>query len=168
MSAAIQRSDLVIRPFRPADAQAIEDIAAAAWTPIYAHFAYLQEQALGEVARRSSVENKREQVRSFARDHPGWTLVSEVGGRVVGFITFTLDRERRIGTIGNNAVDPEFCGRGIGSAQYRAVLDVFRREGMRFATVVTGLDEAHAAARRAYEKVGFVPVLSSVEYMMKL
>lgn len=168
MSAASNPSDVVIRPFRTADAQAIEDIAAAAWAPIYAHFAYLQEQALGEVARRSSVENKRAQVRSFARKYPEWTLVSEAGGRVVGFITFTLDRERAIGTIGNNAVDPEFCGRGIGSAQYREVLDIFRREGMRFATVVTGLDQAHAAARRAYEKVGFVPVLPSIEYMMKL
>ncbi|MGI6208247.1 MAG: GNAT family N-acetyltransferase [Anaerolineae bacterium] len=163
-----QASTLRIREYVPADAAAIEDIAAAAWAPIYEHFAYLQEQALGEVARPSSVDNKRAQVRSFAQQHPEWIRVSEVDGKVVGFITFTLDRERRIGTIGNNAVDPEFCGRGIGTSQYREVLDIFRREGMRYATVVTGLDDSHAAARRAYERVGFKQVLPSVEYMMKL
>ena len=107
-------------------------------------------------------------MREFSLANPGCVLVSELAGEVVGFITFTLDRERKIGVIGNNAVRPEHAGKGIGSAQYLAVLEIFRREGMQFACVTTGLDEAHAPARRAYEKVGFVPVLSFVEYMMVL
>ena len=163
-----QASTLRIQEYVPADAAAIEDIAAAAWAPIYEHFAYLQEQALGEVARPSSVDNQAGSGALLRPAAPRVDRVSEVDGKVVGFITFTLDRERRIGTIGNNAVDPEFCGRGIGTSQYREVLDIFRREGMRYATVVTGLDDSHAAARRAYERVGFKQVLPSVEYMMKL
>jgi GNAT superfamily N-acetyltransferase len=158
----------VIRELRPDEVGAIADIAALAWTPIYQHFAHLQEETLGAVARRSSVQNKREQVISFSQQHPGWVRVTEMDGRVVAFVTFSLDRERAIGTIGNNAVHPDFAGRGLGSAQYQFVLDLFRREGMRYATVVTGLDDSHAAARRAYEKVGFRQVLPSVEYMMAL
>lgn len=162
------RAAAIVRRARPEDVPRIEDIAAAAWAPIYAHFRALQEQALGAVARPSSVEKKRAQVRDFCARYPDWVLVTELDGAVVGFITFTLDDDARIGTIGNNAIDPEQAGQGLGTLQYREVLALFREGGMAFATVVTGLDEAHAPARRAYEKVGFVPVLSSVEYMMRL
>lgn len=161
-------ASLVIRPFRDTDAVRIQDIAAAAWAPIYEHFYALQEQALGAVARPSNLDDKRRQVREFAASHPEWVLVSELDGTVVGFITYTLDRERRIGTVGNNAVDPAHAGQGIGGAQYSRVLQEFRDQGMAFATVVTGLDDSHAPARRAYEKAGFVQVLRSVEYMRKL
>jgi GNAT superfamily N-acetyltransferase len=158
----------IVRPMRPDEAQRIEDIAAAAWAPIYANFHALQEKAVGCVVRRSSLDDKRRQVREFATNYAKWVLVTELGGEVVGFVTYTLDRERRIGTIGNNAVAPGHAGRGIGSAQYERVLQVFRDEGMEYAVVVTGLDEAHAPARRAYEKAGFVQVLPHVEYMRRL
>jgi len=161
-------SGITIRALRPDDVEVIADIAALAWEPIYEHFARLQEQVLGQVARRSSVEDKRAQVRGFAEKHPEWVRVTELDGRAVAFITFTLDYDRRIGTIGNNAVHPDFAGRGIGTAQYRYVLDLFRREGMASATVITGLDASHAPARRAYEKAGFKQVLPSVEYMLVL
>ncbi len=157
-----------IRELRAGEVGAIADIAALAWAPIYEHFAHLQEAALGKVARRSSLDTKRTQVTESAQRHPEWVRVTEIDGRVVAFITFALDRERRMGTIGNNAVHPDFAGRGIGSQQYKHVLDLFRREGMAFATVVTGLDDSHAAARGAYEKVGFKQVLPSVEYMLEL
>ena len=158
----------IIRPLRLEDIPRLEGIAAAAWLPIYRHFAHLQEQALGEVARPYRLEGKREQVRRFCEEHPDQVLVSEWCGRVAGFITFTFDEANAIGVIGNNAVHPDYTGRGIGTGQYRRAIEVFRQRGMRYAAVTTGLDESHAPARRAYEKVGFVPVLSSVEYMMKL
>ncbi|NLT42091.1 MAG: GNAT family N-acetyltransferase [Anaerolineae bacterium] len=157
-----------IRELRPEESELIAGIAALAWAPIYEHFARLQEEALGAVARRSSVENKREQVISFAERHPEWVRVTEIDGRVVAFVTFTLDQGSAIGTIGNNAVHPDYAGRGMGSTQYTYVLELFRREGMKYATVITGLDDAHAAARRAYEKAGFRQVLPSVEYMLAL
>ena len=159
---------LAIRPLRPGEVERIEDIAASAWAPIYAHFHALQERTLGAVARRSGLDDKRRQVREFAARHPDWVLVSELDGAVIGFVTFTLDRDNRIGTIGNNAVSPDYAGRGIGCAQYERVLQLFRDAGMEYASVVTGLDDSHAPARRAYEKAGFVQVLPHVEYMRKL
>ena len=162
------RAECLIRPLRQEDVARIEDIAAAAWAPIYEHLAELQARALGAVARPSSIEQKREQVRTFAQSRPDGVLVTECDGQVVGFITFSFDREHRMGVIGNNAMQPDYAGRGLGTAQYREVLDLFRAQGMLYASVGTGLDESHAPARRAYERVGFVPVLASVEYMMKL
>ena len=69
-----------------------------------------------------------------------------------------------MGVIGNNAVAPEGQGRGIGTAMYQFVLDLFREKGLRFACVGTGLDEGHAAARRAYEKAGFDRRRESIMY----
>ena len=76
--------------------------------------------------------------------------------------------ERKIGIISNNAVDP-CCGvKGVGQEMYRAVLEYFRKAGMLLAQVTTGLDEAHAPARRAYERAGFGLHTESVTYTMKL
>jgi len=161
-------SEQHIRPMAAHDIERIVDIAELAWRPIYEHFCELQERALGTVARPANIERKRKEVRAFAERHPEWVLVTELDGEVVGFLTFTLDQESKIGEIGNNAIHPAYHNRGLGSAQYRKALEVFRQAGMRFAAVTTGLDNAHAPARRAYERVGFVQVRGSVEYMMKL
>ena len=163
-----RQMDCLIRPLRPEDIPRIEDIAVAAWTPIYEHFQQLQREAHGVVARPARLEGKRQQVHDFATSHPDCVLVTELGGAVVGFITYTLDRETRIGVIGNNAISPEHTGKGIGTRQYTKVLEVFREQGMSFAAVSTGLVDAHAPARRAYEKAGFAPVFRSVEYMRRL
>jgi ribosomal protein S18 acetylase RimI-like enzyme len=86
----------------------------------------------------------------------------------VGFATFWIHAERRIGEIANNAVDPDFQGRGLAQQMYRAVLERFRREGLLYAKVQTGLDEAHAPARRAYERAGFDIRHETVTYYQKL
>ncbi|MGI6355800.1 MAG: GNAT family N-acetyltransferase [Lentisphaeria bacterium] len=95
-------------------------------------------------------------------------MVCEEDGKVVGFITFMIDDQKKIGTIGNNAADPD-CGlKGIGQQMYRAVLELFRSRGMQAARVFTGLDDAHARARRAYERAGFNRQLTHVTYYMEL
>lgn len=43
-----------------------------------------------------------------------------------------------------------------------------RERGMRYVRVSTGGDPAHAPARRAYEKAGFVIGLPGVEYHREL
>lgn len=62
-----------------------------------------------------------------------------------------------MGIVGNNAVNPEFAGKGIGSAMYNYIFDEMEKDGMTHVGVYTGRDNAHAPARRAYEKVGFSP-----------
>jgi hypothetical protein len=51
---------------------------------------------------------------------------------------------------------------------YRHVLEHFRSQGLRFACLNTGLDPAHAPARRAYEAVGFDRQVPVVEYWQDL
>jgi GNAT superfamily N-acetyltransferase len=73
-----------------------------------------------------------------------------------------------VGEIGNNAVDPAWQGQRVASQLYQAVLARFRREGMLVARVTTGLDDAHAPARAAYRKAGFIAETPSVTYFQKL
>ncbi len=54
------------------------------------------------------------------------------------------------------AVDPDYQGGGIGAALTEFALDRLKDAGMRVAMVETGKDPGHAAARRTYEKAGYV------------
>ena len=94
--------------------------------------------------------------------------MTEIDGRVVGFTTFRVDQEKGCGEVCNNAVDPEFQGKGIGTQQHKDVLRMLREKGLTHATVHTGLDPAHTAARKSYEKLGFKPMSESIVYFMEL
>jgi ribosomal protein S18 acetylase RimI-like enzyme len=158
----------MIRPYRPADLPVIMDIGNRAWKPIYDMYHRLRGEDLFTLITPDRETAKGSQVKHHAEHTPERILICEEGGRIVGFLTFHLDRDKGIGTIGNNAVDPA-CGlKGIGQQMYKGVFERFRQEGMRFAKVTTGLDDAHAPARRAYERAGFNVRQEDVTYYMKL
>ncbi|MGE6761629.1 GNAT family N-acetyltransferase [Corallococcus interemptor] len=73
-----------------------------------------------------------------------------------------VDPETHIGEIGLNAVHPAHAGHGVGTRLYEYALGHMKRAGARVATVATGGDASHAAARRAYEKAGFHAAIPSV------
>lgn len=158
----------MIRSYTPADLPTLMDIANRAWQPIYDMYAGIRSPELFALLVPDRHTAKGDQIRAHAARSPDHILVCEEGGRIVGFVTFQLDRDHGIGTLGNNAVDPA-CGlKGIGQQMYQAVFARFRQEGLRFAKVTTGLDEAHARARRAYERAGFNQRQEDVTYYMKL
>ncbi|WP_309236580.1 GNAT family N-acetyltransferase [Microcoleus sp. FACHB-672] len=66
-----------------------------------------------------------------------------------------LHSEDSMGEIYMVAVDPDFQGRGIGSALIEFALVWMKDAGMSIAMVETGGDAGHAPARHTYEKVGF-------------
>ena len=76
--------------------------------------------------------------------------------------------DRVIAEIGNNAVDPAHRGRGIGPRMYEHALAFFREHDQKYVELVTGLDDAHAPPRRAYEKVGMRQACPSVKYVVEL
>jgi len=161
--------ELTMRDVRPDDVRTLEDIAAAAWVPVFTCWEKRLGQDVFPHVYGDWEQQKRAQIRKACDpDDRAVMLVAEIDGRIVGFISYYLDESRRIGEIGNNAVHPDFQGRGIGPRMYARVLERMRQAGMKVAKVLTGLDEAHIPARRAYEKVGFAANLQSIEYYQAL
>ena len=158
----------MIRNLRQEDLPFIRNIANRAWREIFKMFKQAYGKELFDIMYPDADELKGKQVQAYCNEHPELVRICEEEGRVVGFITFHADQQKKLGHISNNAVDPE-CGlKGIGQQMYKAVLDYFRAEGMRYAAVTTGLDEAHAKARRAYERAGFNIHHEDVTYYTKL
>ncbi len=159
-----------IRWARPEDLDEIVAIALRAWEPIFRE----RGQVLGEDLMRRDRgggdwrEKKAQEVRNHCEKLPDSVLVTELDGRIVGFLTFHAGWESGILTIGNNAIDPDCQGRGYGTAQYQFVLNWARDKGLLYAKVLTGLDDCHAAARAAYERAGFDMAIPHVTYYKKL
>lgn len=135
---------------------------------VYVHIHEVYAQRLGQELHDDLMgdweEKKAESV--INQIGKGQSFVALVGDRVVGFAGYRLDGQ--CGVISNNAVDPEFRGRGIAGLLYAKCLEEMRKAGMKYARVHTGLDDGHAPARRAYEKAGFQKNLPSVMYYQEL
>ena len=142
------------------------DIAIKAWTPIRAVFRRDLGDELYEAYFTNWQQSKRDGVAKALRSGRGYVAILE--DRVVGFVTYHADPITLKGELGGNAVDPECRGMGIGPQMYEFALNKMKEEGMEYATVYTGLDDGHAPARRAYEKVGFQKNLPSIRYYKKL
>lgn len=145
------------------------ELAVMAWRSIFVEWARRLGDDLADRLRPDREQSKKAQVRDAFDQHPGCMLVTELEGRIVGFITFFfVDQDQKIGEIGNNAVHPDFQGRGLARQQYRRVFEELRNLGAEYVRVTTGLDDAHAPARRAYEAVGFDRALPQVTYYREL
>lgn len=158
----------IVRPCRPGDLPHVVDIGNRAWQPIYAHYRSLYGEDLFPVLYPDADHAKGRQIERHFREHPEWMLVCEKDGTVVGFATFLVDAERKMGILGNNAVDPE-CGlKGIGQRLYQAVFDHLRGLGLVAVQVTTGRDPAHEPARNAYQRAGFSLPREDVTYTKRL
>src|SRR5918998_2052468 len=113
-----------------------------------------------EIFRRQHPDWREDQRRAVENDctsQDSQVWVAEVGASAVGFVAVELDHpERSMGEISMLAVDPRHQGGGIGTALTEFALDRLRDAGMTVAMVETGGDPGHAAARRTYEKAGYV------------
>lgn len=166
----MQSGTVTIRDFRHDDLETLCRIAVAAWSDI--HESYRKDVGNDDLYKRLSSnwqDEKASQIREKAASEPHEILVAELDDRIVGFATFSVDAEKGLGTVCNNAVDPACQGRGIGKLQLQRIIDIFREKGLKYALVSTGYeDEGHAKARAAYEKTGFKKIKTSVTYGMPL
>ena len=158
----------MIRKYKPDDLANIMDIGNRAWHEIYKMFREAYGDELFQTIVPNETTTKGEQIKSHCERYPEWVFICEEEERIVGFVSFALNSDTRIGEIGNNAKDPNCSLKGIGQQMYKAVLEYFREQGMVYAKVHTGLDYAHAPARRAYERAGFNLHHEDVDYFMKL
>ncbi len=161
--------NITIDPVRPEEVDIICDIAVQAWEPLYDSVRRTVGDRMFKSAWPDSSKSKATQVRNACRDtDPATVLVAKKDGKIAGFITYDINRDTRMGTIGNNAVQKDFRGMGIGNRMYERVLKDMKAAGMSFATVVTGDEKTYAAARHAYEKAGFNISISSITYYRTL
>jgi ribosomal protein S18 acetylase RimI-like enzyme len=159
-----------IRLVTQADIQAVERLSLAAWQPNFETF----ERILGSDIYHSIWpqwrKSQREAVEDICRksltgEDDVTTWVAVVAGEVAGFTAVKLNRPDRSGEIEFLAVSPTHQGQGIGTALSRHAIRFMTTEGIRLAVVGTGGDEAHAAARKAYERAGFTMLPLSRGYM---
>ena len=102
-------------------------------------------------------EDQRRAVEDVCAAQKGPVWVAEVDGDAVGFVAIEVyDLGRSMGEISMLAVDPEHQGVGIGTALTEFALDRLKDAGITVAMVETGGDPGHTAARRTYEKAGYV------------
>ncbi|MEG4595192.1 GNAT family N-acetyltransferase [Microcoleus sp. F8_C2] len=100
-----------------------------------------------------------------AEDTNVWVALD--AGSTVGFVAVKLHVWDSMGEIYMVAVDPEFQGRGIGSALIEFALAWMKDAGMSVAMVETRGDLGHAPARHTYEKACF-ELLPVARYFKKL
>jgi ribosomal-protein-alanine N-acetyltransferase len=152
--------DVTIRPYQLADRSAVADITASSWVGVT--MAELREQKVGELEGKGWREHKTDAVLQAIDNDPERVLVAVVEDTVIGYATFRVQGE--VGTVADNAVHPDWQGRGAGTRLIAAVLDRLREGGVRLLEVTTF--EHDAPARAVYEKFGFELVASSVHYSM--
>ena len=158
---------MVMRNFLSGDLEQVMDIANAAWQPIRK----MSRDALGDTISdllnpAGDAKSKGLQIKDQIDSGQYDIAVCEHDGQIVGFITWRI--EGSIGEISNNAARPNTGIKGIGQTMYRFVLEKFRQAGVKAVKVTTGLDQAHAPARRAYERAGFKKHLDSTTYYMEI
>lgn len=162
-------ADRSIRSVEPADLPRLQDIRRRAFAPVFQSFREIVGPEIAAVAFAGADAEQAGMLEEVCAPESSHTvLVVCVGTEIAGFVAFTVDADRHIGEIGLNAVDPRFAGRGLGTWMYGQTLDLMRRRGATVATVGTGGDPSHAAARRAYKKCGFGPAIPSLYLYRKL
>jgi ribosomal protein S18 acetylase RimI-like enzyme len=167
-----ERDGVLLRHAREDDLPAIDALTAVCYLPIQESYVEMLGADCYEAVRSEPEltwdERKAQQNRRLFAQHPDWVWVLDDGGELIGFVSFWLLPEQSYGHLDNNGVRPDRAGQGWATFMYREVLDRFRREGLRFAHVDTGLDDAHIPARRAYEAVGFDRAVPSVDLWQDL
>jgi uncharacterized protein YhfF/GNAT superfamily N-acetyltransferase len=146
--------EVVIRPMRDGDVDAIVELSLRAWEPVFASIHDTVGPRLfdyfygGDWPAHQAGDIRR----ACAEYH---VTIAEQGGRVVGFTAVDLPAEGTDGEIYMVAVDPDAQGQGVGTRLTLAAVDQIRAAGKRAAVVGTGADPGHAPARATYRKAGF-------------
>ena len=153
-----------IRRATKADSDAVLNIACRCWEIIYDGYRQiLGDELYAQIYNQPLEAKMRDIIQEMLEDR---TFVAELDGVICGFASYRIDGTT--GVVGHNAVLPEYKGRGIAGRLYEYVFEQFRAHGCTLATVLTGLDDGHAPARRAYQKMGFEVGLPSIRYYKKL
>ncbi|MBE9094118.1 GNAT family N-acetyltransferase [Tychonema sp. LEGE 07203] len=157
-----------IEPYDAHQLDAVIRLSLRAWTPVFDSIQKVMDLDVyrefypddWRVNQQKAIENV-----CAAEDTNVWVAID--AGSTMGFVAVKLHSESSMGEIYMVAVDPDFQGRGIGSALTEFAVNWMKDAGMSVAMVETGGDPGHVAARRTYEKAGF-GLLPIARYFKKL
>ena len=158
-----------IRPYRSDDLADILALSVLAWEPVFTEWEKLTGPEIFPIAIYPDWrKGQQEAVEKIIQEENYHTLVAVVEDEVAGYIVYSLDEEKKIGEIQLLGVRPDDQNHGIGTELNLEVLQKMREGGMKVATVGTGGDAGHAAARKCYEKSGFNRSIPGVHYYLAL
>jgi len=161
-----RNANITIRPFdKTRDTEKIKAIAGEVWS---GGDDALMEAKFGIVGGRSWNDWIAQSVLSYLTMQCTKSFVAQSHGETVGFCSYLIDKHRKRGTVGYNAVTPNQQGKGIGSMMLEFVVDRLRTENMEHAVVMVAINEEHAPARRIYEKNGFHKLMACQLMAQKL
>ena len=159
---------LEIRPFLDKDLDAIVQLSLLAWEPVFISFKQILGPKIYPIIYPDWRKSQREGVETTCKDKEKVNvLVAEIDGKVAGFLAYEFHKEDETGEVLLLAVHPECQNLGIGTELNIIALQKMKAAGMKMAVVGTGGDEAHAPARRSYEKAGYT-ALPLVRYYKDL
>lgn len=161
---------IIIERGQKADVEACKEIFVTVWEGIHGVYTDLIGEELHDVFFgnwKDNVDNGF--VASFlSAVDENRAFVAKDGDKIAGFAYYRAIEEKKVANIGYNAVGLEYKKKGIGSMLYQSMIESMKAEGFQYVSVSTGLDDAHAPARKAYERAGFEKNLPSVRYFQKL
>lgn len=145
-----------IRPYEARDLPGIVELSLLAWEPVFTTWQQILGPDLYPIAIYEDWrQGQKEVVEKICPDPKMNTWVAEVDDKVVGFITYELNDETKVGEVQLLAVHPDYQNHGIGTKLNLFALEKLKAGGMKLAVVGTGGDDGHAPARRSYEKAGY-------------
>lgn len=152
--------DITLRRYRPDDLAALEHVTRTSWTGVTIHD--LIEARHGPIGGLSWDLHKWHEVRSQCLETPDQIWVAELAGQIVGYAIYHLRAHGKVGVVDNNAVLPEYRGKGIGRRLIEQIVDDLLRADVEILQVMTM--EQDFPARHIYEAIGFQEIARTIHY----
>lgn len=157
---------MLIRSFVQDDLARLTELTIETFGPFYEeHFRPL----VGEVVFANQHGDWREDYRVqvvglHEPDAHKYVAVAESDGAIVGYVAWSVDPDRRNGTITHLAVSAEHRRHHAGTALCEHAFGEMRTLGAEVVEIGTGGDPFHAPARALYEKLGCTMLPIAVYY----
>ncbi|HYN33407.1 MAG TPA: GNAT family N-acetyltransferase [Ilumatobacteraceae bacterium] len=145
----------------------VQAVNLAAFESIHESFADLLGPGINALVYPDWRESQQRELSELVAKPNSVLFVAVSNLEIVGFVVVELNFETQVGELCIIAVHPDSRRQGIGDALNDRAIQVMTESGMRLAELGTGGDQAHAAARRSYERVGYT-ALPLVRYYKEL